>query len=63
MAPTEYRAHKVCIELAERSTRVYKVGMAPTEYIKRMKLVSKYVATQSATVYKVGKAPTKLSST
>ena len=39
--PIEYRAHKACIEAARQSTIVYKMGMAPTEYIEHMKLVLK----------------------
>ena len=27
-----YRAHEACIEVVTRSTVLYKVGMAPTEY-------------------------------
>ena len=51
MAPTENRAHEAGNEVARRSTTVYIVGVASTKYIKRMKLVLKYVVTRSTVVY------------
>ena len=41
MAPTEYQVHEAFIKVARESTTVCKVGMAPTDYIKRLKLVLK----------------------
>ena len=32
VAYTEYLVHEACIEIAIRSTTVYKVGVAPTKY-------------------------------
>ena len=37
---TEYQAHEACIEVARRTTTVYKVGVALTKYIEHMKIVS-----------------------
>ena len=49
VAPTEYRLHEACIEVATRSTTVYKVGVAPIKYRAHEALIE--VARQSTTVY------------
>ena len=57
MASTEYRVHEVVLKyIARRSTIVYKVGVAPTEYkyIERMKFVLKLQHEVLRIIFEVG---------
>ena len=54
VAPTEYRPHEACIEVAAQSITVYKVGMAPIGYRAHEACIE--VARRSTTIYKVGVA-------
>ena len=46
VARIEYRALECCIEVARQSAIVYKVGVVPTSFIERTRILLKYIATQ-----------------
>ena len=51
--------HEAFIEVAGKSTTVYKVGMTPTDYRHRVHEACIEVARRSTTVNKEGVAPTE----